>query len=307
MQKIGQMQKNKIVVIGSSNTDMVIQSSHLPMPGETVLGGKFTMNPGGKGANQAVAAARLGGEVAFVARVGNDIFGQQAINGFEKEGINTSCVMVDTKTPSGIALIMVDNKGENCISVALGANAMMSIEDITNAQPLITNAAFILIQLEIPIEVVIAVVKMTKIANVKIVLNPAPAQVLPASIYDDLYLLTPNETEATLLTGVMVNDVASAKAAATVLRTRGVEIVIITMGKKGAYVLSEDFDQLVPCPVVEAVDTTAAGDTFNGGLVVALTEGKPLIQAIQFANKAASKSVTKIGAQASIPTRNQII
>ena len=203
--------------------------------------------------------------------------------------------------------LMVDEQGENCISVALGANAALQREDIDRADEAIGEASYVLIQLEIPMEVVMAALKLVKAENVKAVLNPAPAQALPPAIYSGLYLLTPNETEAAILTGISVVDLTSAKAAATILRNRGVEIVIITMGKKGAYVLSKDYDQLVPCPVVKAVDTTAAGDTFNGALVVALAEGQSLLTAIAFANKAAALSVTKLGAQASIPTRNEII
>jgi ribokinase len=294
--------RTKIVVVGSSNTDMVVQSAHLPKPGETVLGGKFVMNPGGKGANQAVAAARLGGEVCFIARVGDDLFGQEAIRGFQSHGINTEHVVVDSVSPSGVALIMVDEAGENCISVALGANAAMQKEDLDKARNDIKQAAFVLVQLEIPLEVVEHLVSIAQEDDVKVILNPAPAQSLSESLLGSLYLITPNQSEAELLTGVKVHDEVSARKAALHLIDKGLSIVIITMGSKGAYVLGQGVDQLIPSIQVKVVDTTAAGDTFNGALVVGLTEGMPLIDAVIFANKAAAFSVTKLGAQASAPT-----
>ncbi|MFY0628501.1 MAG: ribokinase [Reichenbachiella sp.] len=296
----------KIIVIGSSNTDMVIHSNELPSPGETVLGGQFIMNPGGKGANQAVAASKLGGEVVFVAKVGNDVFGQEAIKGFEGHGIDTNFVFSDENSPSGVALIMVNDEGENCISVALGANGALQPSDIDNAREIIANSSHTLIQLEIPIEVVFYTVKMASQASSKIVLNPAPAQHLTDDLLSYVDIITPNETEAELLTGIKVTDVNSARKAARMLREKEVGIVIITMGSQGAYVLSDEEDNLVGCPKVNAIDTTAAGDTFNGALVVGLSEGMNLLDAIAFANQAASLSVTKRGAQASIPNRNEL-
>ncbi len=298
------MKNGKIVVVGSSNTDMVVQSKHLPSPGETVLGGEFIMNPGGKGANQAVAAAKLNGDVAFIARVGNDVFGQEAVKGFQSQGIDTSFIVVDMESPSGVALIMVDDKGENCISVALGANAAMQNADIV--EEVISKALFMLIQLEIPIDVVEHAVKLAAQEGARVVLNPAPAQVLSDELLALLYIITPNETEAELLTGIKVENEETAKIAAQVLKGKGVDIVVITMGAQGAYLLSDEEDQLIPSPEVKAVDTTAAGDTFNGALVVGLSEGMLLANAIEFANKAAAWSVTKMGAQASAPSRKDI-
>jgi len=300
------MEKGKIVVIGSSNTDMVIHSEQLPKGGETVLGGQFMMNPGGKGANQAVAASRLGGEVTFVARVGNDVFGTEAIKGLKKQGINTDFVATDKEYPSGVALIMVDDQGENCISVALGANSTIHISDIDKVAELIEQASFVLVQLEIPMEVVYHSVKLASGCGTKVVLNPAPAQRLSDDLLSSLYMITPNQTETTLLTGIEVEDALGARKAANILRDKGVDIVVITMGSRGAYVLSDEEDQIVPCPQVKAIDTTAAGDTFNGALLVGLSEGLKLIEAIEFANKAAACSVTKMGAQASAPSRNDI-
>ena len=298
--------KGKIVVIGSSNTDMVVQSHHIPKPGETVLGGEFIMNPGGKGANQAVAVAKLGGDVTFIARVGEDVFGKEAIKGFQSYGIDTTYTYIDKKTPSGVALIMVDDHGENCISVALGANSTMQKEDIDKAENVIRESEFVLIQLEIPIEVVEYSVRTAAENGVHVVLNPAPAQELSNDVLASLYMITPNETEAELLTGIKVEDEASARSAAKVFMSKGVDHVVITMGSQGAYVLSNNIDQLIPCPSVKAVDTTAAGDTFNGALVVGLAEGMGLKQAVEFANKAAAYSVTIMGAQASVPSRENL-
>jgi len=299
--------KNKIVVIGSSNTDMVVQSGKLPKQGETVLGGKFIMNPGGKGANQAVAAARLGGEVTFIAKVGNDVFGKEAIKGFQSHGIDTTYTGIDQDSPSGVALIMVDDNGENCISVALGANSSMQKEDIDRAENALNESKFVLIQLEIPLDVVDYAIRTAVRKGVNVILNPAPAQALSADLLSLLYMITPNETEAELLTGIKVEDEISARSAANVLREKGIDIVVITMGSLGAYILSNELDQLMPCPKVIAVDTTAAGDTFNGALVVGLAEDMHLKEAVEFANKAAAYSVTIVGAQASAPSRNNLI
>ncbi len=296
----------KIVIVGSSNTDMVVRSGHLPKPGETVLGGRFIMNPGGKGANQAVAAARLGGAVSFVARVGADVFGKEAISGFLDHGINTAYVSIDEETPSGVALIMVDDTGENCISVALGANATMLKSDLDNARDEIGQAEFVLVQLEIPMVVVEHLARMAIEENVKVVLNPAPALALSDGVLRSLYAITPNQSEAEFLTGVKVTDEDTARTASQRLINKGVEIVIITMGSKGAYILSKQIDQLVSSPKVKAVDTTAAGDTFNGAFVVGLSDGMSLVEAVGFANKAAAYSVTKMGAQMSTPTRNDL-
>lgn len=301
------MDARKIVVVGSSNTDMVVQSSHLPAPGETVLGGEFTMNPGGKGANQAVAAVKMGGEVAFIARVGNDLFGKEAIKGFDQLGIDTQFIAADEQAPSGIALINVNEEGENCISVALGANAKMSIEDLDSARDMIGQAAYILVQLEIPMVVVEHLGELAHELEVLLVLNPAPAQPLSSDLLERLYMITPNQSEAELLTGVKVVNQDTAHEAAVILQDKGVKNVIITMGSQGVYVLAEGLAQMVECPAVEVVDTTAAGDTFNGALVTGLAEGIPLLEAIEMANQAAALSVTKVGAQSAIPFRKELI
>lgn len=300
------MERKRIVVIGSANTDMVVKSLQLPAPGETVLGGKFIMNPGGKGANQAVAAAKLEGSVTFIANLGNDIFGRQAVDGYTKYGIDTAYIHFDDNTPSGVALIMVDEQGENSISVALGANETLQNAVIDKAEKELRTARFILLQLETPIQIVEYVVRKAKDFGTPVVLNPAPAQHLSEELLASIHILTPNETEAELLTGVKVKTEETARSAAKILREKGVEIVMITMGAQGVYVLSNTLDQMVPSLKVEAVDTTAAGDTFNGALLVGLTEGKSILDAIKFANQAAAYAVTKLGAQSSAPTRKDL-
>ncbi len=295
----------KIVVIGSTNTDMVVKAARIPAPGETILGGRFLMNPGGKGANQAVAAARLGGAVVFVAKVGDDLFGREAKSLFAKEGICTDYVLIDAVEPSGVALIMVDAKGENCISVASGANGALSAGDIAVARVVIEQAGVLLMQLETPVETVLCAARWAAAKGVPVILNPAPARALPDELFACLSLITPNEGEAELLTGVKVTDEATAQTAAAALCAKGIGRVVITMGAKGAFVFENGRGTLVPAFPVQAVDTTAAGDVFNGALAVALTEGLPLTEAVRFAAKAASISVTRLGAQASAPCRDE--
>ncbi len=301
------MSKKRIVVVGSSNTDMVVKSNHLPVPGETVLGGTFQMIPGGKGANQAVAAAALKGEVSLIAKVGADLFGQEAKAGFKSRGIDITHIKEDEITPSGIALIMVDDQGENCISVALGANNELSPEDIDHSKGLISNAAFLLVQLEIPISTVDRTINLAEEHKTTVILNPAPAQNLSDKLLRKIQIITPNEIEAQILSGIEVTDLSSARKAATILKNKGIPIVIITMGSAGAYVLSDHHDELIPGIQIEAIDTTAAGDTFNGALTVALSEDMELREAIKFANAAAAMSVTKLGAQTSAPTRDELL
>ncbi len=300
------MRANKITVIGSSNTDMVIKASKLPAPGETILGGDFFMNPGGKGANQAVAAARLGGNVSLVAKVGNDIFGQQAKALFEADNINTKHLTIDPTYPSGIALITVDQHGENCIVVASGANGSLTTKEIDDAKEDILQSNLILMQLEIPLVTVEYATEIASKAAIKVILNPAPATKLSDSLLSKLYMITPNETEAELISGIPVTDFASAETAARYLAYKGIRVIVITMGSKGALVFNDNKAIIVSSPKVEAVDTTAAGDVFNGALAVAISEGLDLKEAVEFACKAASISVTRMGAQASAPSRSEI-
>jgi len=295
-----------IVVVGSSNTDMVIQSEHLPAPGETILGGEFFMNPGGKGANQAVAAAKLGGDVVFVARVGDDIFGQEAVAGFKLEGINTDFIVTDPEQPSGVATIMVDAKGENCIAVASGANNRLSPADVEQAMAQVDAADVLLMQLETPIETIEYVASLGSEKGKTVILNPAPAQALSDELLAKLDVITPNETEAEMLTGIKVENLAGAEKAAQALREKGIGTVIITLGSQGAFVLSDSFTGMVATRKVEAVDTTAAGDTFNGALAVGMANGQAIDEAVGFANKAATISVTRLGAQASVPSLQEV-
>lgn len=297
---------NKIFVVGSANTDMVVKAPKLPLPGETLLGGTFFMNAGGKGANQAVAAAKLGGNVTLVTKVGNDIFGKQTINGLKKENINVDFVFVDDVAPSGTALIMVNDEGENCIVVAPGANANLLPADIETVNN-INEAAIILMQLEIPMATIEAIAKNAKANSQKVIINPAPAQLLDDELLNGLFLIIPNETEATLLTGITVTDETTASQAAGVFLSKGVQNVIITLGKQGAYFQNKNLKLMIEAPAVQAMDTTAAGDTFSGALTVALTENMDWQQAVQFAVKAASISVTRMGAQSSVPYRKEII
>ena len=296
----------KIVVIGSSNTDLVINTSRIPEPGETVLGGRFLMAAGGKGANQAVAAQRLGGDVTFVACIGDDLFGRDALAGYNSEGMNTAFVSVKKGVPSGVASIFVDAEAENVIVVAPGANSELGKAEIDAAQKEIEAADFVLMQLETPMETVEYAAEKAFKAGTKVVLNPAPAANLSDSLLSKLWLITPNRTETQLITGLPVTDEKEAAAAAEALAAKGVKNVVITLGSKGAYVLSEDFRGVIPANPVKAVDTTGAGDTFNGALCVALSEGRSLQDACRFAAKASAISVTRMGAQPSIPFRNEI-
>ena len=296
----------KIVVIGSTNTDMVVKADRLPRPGETIIGGTFLMNAGGKGANQAVAAARLCAQVTFVCKTGNDIFGQQSKHLFADEGIDTSFVFTDEENPSGVALITVDAQGENCIVVASGANANLAPSDVEKAAEALEEADYVLMQLEIPMETIEYVANLACSKGKTVILNPAPAQPLSDDLLKNVHILTPNETEASMITGISVIDLSSAYHAARKICEMGVQTVIITLGAKGALLYTNDYQAEIPADKVEAVDTTAAGDVFNGALAVALSENKSMTDAVRFACKAAAISVTRIGAQASAPYRNEI-
>ena len=264
------------------------------------------LNPGGKGANQAVACARLGGETTFIAKVGDDAFGRETGPRLEKDGI-TAHLLTDPSAASGVALILVDNEGRNCISVAPGANATLVPADLAPLRDEIEQAAAVVMQLETPIETVAWAAKVAHDAGATTVLNPAPAAELPADLYAHLDWITPNETEAKLLTNVEVTDETSAQAAADVLHARGVKGVVVTLGAQGAFWSTGDAHGLVPACPVKAVDTVAAGDTFNGAFTVALTEGQPVEDAVRFAVKASAIAVTRPGAQASVPHRTEVV
>lgn len=301
------MKNKKIVVIGSANTDMVVKTDELPAHGETKLGDYFIMNSGGKGANQAVTVARLGGDLIFITKVGNDIFGEYTITGLRKEKIDTDLVLVDKNTPSGVALIMVDKEGENYIVVAPGANSKLSPNDIYQVKDTIVESEIILIQLEIPIVSISAIIEIAKTTGQKVILNPAPAQRLGSDLLDGLFLITPNETEASLLTGIPVKEELTARKAAQIIHDKGVQNVIITLGAQGAYLHNGTTSRIIHGKKVKAIDTTAAGDVFNGAMAVAISEGMNLEDAVGFANSAAAIAVTRLGAQSSVPFRNEIL
>ncbi len=296
----------KILVVGSSNFDLVIRSKKLPKPGETIIGDEFLINHGGKGANQAVAAVRLGGDVSFITKVGSDSFGNELINSYVSEGIDCRGVLTSDATPTGVAFINVDSKGENSITVVQGANKHLSVSDITDLEYLIDESDYILMQLEIPIETVTHIVDYASEKNKKIILNPAPANNITNKTLSQLFAVTPNETEIEYLTGVHVSDEASAIKAANILIEKGVENVIITMGAKGACFVSCNEHLMIPTHTVAAVDTTAAGDIFNGAFVVALANGKEMREAIEYACKVSTISVTRFGAQSSAPYKKEV-
>ncbi len=285
---------------------MIIRVARIPRAGETLLGGEFLTAAGGKGANQAVGAARAGGTVCFIARVGRDDLGDAAVAGLRRDRIDVSCVSRDPAAASGVALIFVAKSGENSIAVAGGANAALTPAHVRKAADLIGSAAVLVAQLETPLATVQAAARIAASAGVPVILNPAPARPLPNTLLKRISIITPNETEAELLTGIPVSDEAGASRAAAKLRARGVRTVIITLGARGAFLADEAGGQVVPGFKVKAVDTTAAGDVFNGALAVGLAEGRALREAVRFANAAAALSVTRRGAQPSAPTRAAI-
>jgi ribokinase len=288
----------RIVVVGSANTDMVVKTKHLPGPGETVIGGEFIMAAGGKGANQAVASARLGAQVTFVGRLGTDVFGDQAIAGYQREGIDTSYIVRDPETASGVALIFVDAAGENSIAVASGANARLTPADVERAGGAIADADVLLVQLEIPIASVRRAIELAHRAGTCIVLNPAPAKGIDPSLLALVSITTPNEHEIK----VIVGEAEQQRSIDSILRV-GTETVLVTLGQQGVLWAARDGRQeLVPAFPVEAIDTTGAGDAFNGGLACALARGLPMAEAIRYANATGALAVTRMGAQPSMPT-----
>ena len=298
------MSECRIMVIGSSNTDMTVRSRVLPGPGETVLGGDFMMGYGGKGANQAVAAKRLGGNVDFVCKLGKDLFGDNAIRHYREMGLDTVHIFQSEK-PSGVALIMVDDKAENSIVVASGANGDLDIEDIETLAPAIRRSSILLLQLEIPMKTAESAARTAYEAGVMVVLNPAPAAQLSEELMRCVSVLVPNESESSYISGVDVTDADSALEAVNVIKNKGAKDVIVTMGSKGSLVCDGKVT-FIPARKVKAVDTTAAGDTFCGALCVALAEGFRLEEAARFATAASSISVQRPGAQDSVPSREEV-
>lgn len=297
---------SKIIVVGSSNTDLIIKTDRIPKPGETVMGGVFHTTGGGKGANQAIAVARLGGDVKFIARVGNDLFGSDSLKRFEADGIDTSSIIIDKEHASGVALISVDSKGENSIVVAAGANGALCPEDIDMFADDIRKADYVLMQLEIPMKTVEYVTSIAYAAGVKVVINPAPAAALSDEVLSKTFLVTPNETECEILTGMEMGNESQLSAAADTLLAKGVKNVIVTLGSKGSWLKNAEQNEFVAARKVQAVDTTAAGDVYNGALCVALSEGRSMVDAMRFATKSSAVSVTRFGAQTSIPARCEV-
>lgn len=298
--------KPKIVVIGSCNTDMVVKAGRLPVPGETVLGGTFYMNPGGKGANQAIAAARLGAEVTLISKIGYDLFGLQALEIYRSEKINTEFIFTDQKSPSGVALISVDSYGENSIIVAPGASRSLLTEDIDKAKSKLEEADIILMQLEVPIETVEYAATIAKSYGKKVILNPAPVSVLSNSFLSCVHTILPNRIETEMLSGIKVIDEESAWRAAKAIGEKGIENVVITLGKDGAYVKEKEEYTMIPAKEVETIDTTGAGDVFCGAFSVYLSENHTLTESVEFANTAAALAVTRMGAQSAIPYKREI-
>ena len=297
---------SNIYVVGSSNTDMVIKSDSIPSPGETVIGGNFYTFQGGKGANQAVAASKLGGKVTFICRVGDDSLGKNSIRQYEAQGINTEFIGVEENEHTGVALIMVDKKGENLISVSSGANSKIKIQDVSFLETKLTNEDIVLTQLEIPTNVVKYLIDICSKKNVKLILNPAPFQILEDKYLKKIHTITPNITETKYLTGIEINNINSSKLAAQKLLDKGIKNVIITMGSNGVFFMSEKQIAHIKAEKVKALDTTAAGDTFNGALATAFSFDVDIIKSIKFSNAAAAISVTRLGAQDSIPKINEL-
>ncbi len=298
----------KLVVIGSSNMDLVVSTEHFPLPGQTVMGKKFMTNFGGKGANQAVAASLLGGDVIFICKVGNDNYGREMIEKFQKDGIDTQYVTTTDQAATGIAVITVDANGENTIVVASGANGLLKSEDIRNAEPAISQADVLLMQLETPVEPLCTAARIAHEKGKYVILNPAPAPKapLPSDLLRHIDLIIPNETEATSITGVEISDLQSAERALEALKKLGAKDAMITLGEKGVLANDDGKVKLFPACKVQAIDTTAAGDTFCGALSVAICQGREMKEAIAFANKAAAYTVQHEGAQCAMPHLNDL-
>ena len=298
--------RTAVTVVGSANMDLIVKSPRIPAVGETILGTDFFMLPGGKGANQAVAAAKLGAKVHFVAKLGEDMYGTESLNNFNSVGIDTTNITRTKDAPSGVALINIDDTGRNQIVVVPGANAKLSPSDIQSAASAIEQSAVVVAQLEIQLATVLMAAELATKYDAQFILNPAPAQTLPAKLLAAADILTPNETEASLLTGIKVTDLDSARKASTKLLECGVKAVIITMGDQGFLLTTAKQNNFVKAIEVKAVDSTAAGDAFTGSLAAALAWGKSLEDAAYFANYVAALSVTKVGAQASMPTMKEV-
>lgn len=302
----------KITVFGSYVVDLMSRASHLPLPGETVKGNLFKMGPGGKGFNQGVAAYKSGGDMTMVTKLGDDFFGRLALDTMEALGMATDHIFVSQEYQTGTALIMVDEKtSQNAIMVTSGACGHISMEDMSRVADVIASSRYLLLQLETNLEAITEAIRIAASNGVYVVLNPAPVQPIPDSLLQKVDIITPNEVEAQILTGVEIDTGSpaledQARAAADFFFSKGVSAVIITLGSKGAYVSDQTRSQLIAAPVVSVLDTTGAGDAFNGGLVTALAEGKDIFEAARFACDLAAISVTRMGTAPAMPTRREI-
>ncbi|EPR9104154.1 ribokinase [Cronobacter sakazakii] len=296
----------QLVVLGSINADHILNLEAFPAPGETVTGSQYQVAFGGKGANQAVAAGRSGADIAFIACVGEDDIGERIRQQLSRDNIDVAPVRTVAGESTGVALIFVNGEGENVIGIHAGANAALTPERVNEQREKIANARALLMQMESPVESVIAAARIAHENQTTVILNPAPARALSDELLALVDIITPNETEAEKLTGVKVSDDESAAQAAAVLHQKGIETVIITLGSRGVWLSVNGEGQRVPGFRVKAVDTIAAGDTFNGALMTALLEGTPMLEAIRFAHAAAAIAVTRPGAQPSVPWRDEI-
>jgi len=297
----------RISVVGSLNMDLVIRSPHIPQPGETIIGSDFETIPGGKGANQAVAAARLGGQVSMVGRVGDDAFADALLDNLASAGVDSSFVLRDERAASGVALIVVDDNGENIIVVASGANMQLTEADAESAEQVIAASDVLILQLEVPLSVVTRAAQIAQAHQVTVVLNPAPARELPPDLLKLVDVLVPNESETALLTGLPIDSQVELEKAADNLLSSGIRSVVITLGERGAFLASTDYEsKIFEAFSVQPVDTTAAGDAFVAGLAVNYGAGKTLPDAIRRGNAAGAMAALRFGAQSSLPTRKEV-
>jgi ribokinase len=301
------MKREGVLVVGSANMDLVVQCSRFPLPGETIFGNKFQMFPGGKGANQAVSCAKLGMKTYFIGKMGEDDFGKRLSKTMLDDGVDLTRLMTDKKESTGIGLITIDSNGQNEIVVISGSNMNLYPGDVRSNKDIFAQTKVVLTQLEIPPDTVDETARLANENDNIFILNPAPASEIPDEIYPLIHYLTPNETELRILSNMMVSDAASAEKAARVILQKGVQNVIVTLGEKGALLVNNNNNELFPAQKVTVVDTTAAGDAFNGALAYSLAENKEIADAIRFANKVASFSVTKMGAQSSLPKINELM
>lgn len=300
------MKREGVLVVGSANMDLVVVTDRFPQPGETILGNHFQMFPGGKGANQAVCCARLSGLTYFLGRLGQDLFGDRLFQNLQSDGVNLDAVKRDETHSTGVALITVDSNGQNQIVVAPGSNMQLSSQDLEDHRELFRQVRAVIVQLEIPEETVFQAAQLATEQDAIFILNPAPARALSDDLLSRVDYLTPNETELASLSGMKVEDIDTAMEAARKLIAKGVANVVVTLGEQGALLVTSDKSQLFPTRSVEVVDTTAAGDAFNGALALAISEELDVGKAILFANTVASTSVTALGAQSSMPYRDTI-